>query len=482
MKEAQRQAPSSMADVYIVYSNRSDAGPQAASRLAQTLTSAGWTVWLDDRIVGNFGDEIRRQLGSARCVVAVWSSGASESPYVCDELDSARRRDVPIIGVRVDDCEAPFGYGQISAVDLRGWSGSVDHPEYRKLLRKLSSVVPHKKPARATSIAGGALTLPASFFSVSSYETRLQPLGAVKVLRLFEARAVLISAYDLHPTRRPDEMMSELTQLHEQGAYVIVDSGNYEAERKGEQEAWTPAAFAAALEGIPHDSAFSFDVMDPPGNSKDAIEMIVAGVNADKDRIGPNIAPIVHAPKAGADQRDPNALPEVIYGVAERIEPMLVAVPERELGPGLFASANMVRRIRNALDRLPFYQPLHLLGTGNPWSIAIYSAAGADSFDGLEWCRMAADSFSKSLYHAQLLPLFTEQDVHASSPVAREALADPNVGFAGKLAFHNLEVLSSFNAELQASTKANRLEALVAVMLGPGKTPLLKAEVPDLFE
>jgi hypothetical protein len=36
---------------------------------------------------------------------------------------------------------------------------------------------------------------------------------------------------------------------------------------------------------------------------------------------------------------------------------------------------------------------------GNPWSIAVLTAAGADSFDGLEWCRVTVDRRTAQLHH-----------------------------------------------------------------------------------
>jgi queuine/archaeosine tRNA-ribosyltransferase len=72
--------------------------------------------------------------------------------------------------------------------------------------------------------------------------------------------------------------------------------------------------------------------------------------------------------------------------VAEQLCPVLLAVPERALGEGIATRIRSVRQIRKALNELDFYCPLHLLGTGNPVSIIAYTIAGADSFDGLEWC------------------------------------------------------------------------------------------------
>ena len=72
-----------------------------------------------------------------------------------------------------------------------------------------------------------------------------------------------------------------------------------------------------------------------------------------------------------------------------------------------------MRKIREALNELYFYQPVHVLGTGNPASIALLAAAGADTFDGLEWSRYVADGETKNLHHFQHYDLFKWQDAFA---------------------------------------------------------------------
>ena len=469
-----------MADVYIVYSNRDDTAPEAAGHLAAALAPR-WTVFWDDLIVGDFVDAIEREMADAGCIIPIWSSGARKSESVRDELAIAKRLHVTMIPVKVEDCDAPYGYGQLSAVDLRGWKGESDHPRYQQLLRKLSSIVPPKaKPVRPATVAGGALKLPAVFFSVSSYETHLTPLEAVSALRIFGAQTVLISAYDLLPARRPKKIIPALSQLHRQGAYIVVDSGNYEAYRRADKT-WTADDLKPALAGIPYNMAFSFDIMRPPADALRAAKQIVTAARCDEERIGRAVSPIVHAPRSNGRYRV-ECLPDIVYYVADHLQPMLVAVPERELGPGLIASARTVQRIRKKLDELPFYQPLHLLGTGNPWSIAILAAAGADSFDGLEWCRVVADGSTRRLYHSQHFDFFAYQARVSASPVTSAAVDDARVDFAGKVALHNLDVLSDFNAELRTSAEKSGLEALVRELLGTDNVRQLKAQMPELFE
>ncbi|MDH4188312.1 MAG: hypothetical protein OEV08_15085, partial [Nitrospira sp.] len=66
------------------------------------------------------------------------------------------------------------------------------------------------------------------------------------------------------------------------------------------------------------------------------------------------------------------------------------------------------RDIRKALNTLGKYYPLHLLGTGNPISIIALASAGADSFDGLEWCRTVTDYDRGHLFHFQQFDCFSD--------------------------------------------------------------------------
>jgi queuine/archaeosine tRNA-ribosyltransferase len=138
--------------------------------------------------------------------------------------------------------------------------------------------------------------------------------------------------------------------------------------------------------------------------------------------------------------------------VAGQLLPVLLAVPERALGDGIIARARTVRRLREALDELGFYCPLHLLGTGNPLSIAVYAMGGADSFDGLEWCQTVVDHETGRLFHFQHWDLFKVQTSWGDSgalPYIQSAL------------MHNLEFYRTFMANLRQALIGDTPEAFL---------------------
>lgn len=466
-----------MSDVYIVYSRKD---VRQAEKLVDVLSNR-WEVWWDDKIVGDFSTVIEQEIRGTKCVVPLWSLTAKESGNVKDELRLAEQYSIPIVPAKIAATNAPYGFGGYSSVDLTGWNGDMEHPGIQHLMRKIATIVPPRAaPNRPHTIASGKVSLPSLFLSVSSHETQLVPLEALKALRVFGTPTILISAYDLLPSRRPRGIQQELRRIRSQGGFVLVDSGNYEASRR-DDDSWKPQDLELALEGIPHDWAYCFDEMEPSKDKRRSVRQIIAAIARDQKFTKAPVLPIIHAPASSSNGYDLTDLPYVVREVADQLKPPMIALAERELGRGLIQRAQNMRRIRNELDHLSFYQPIHLLGTGNPWSIAVLAAAGADSFDGLEWCRVAVDRQQHRLNHYQHFDFFSYQAQMASSPITVSALSDKNIDYAGKVAFHNLDYYRELTHDLQASATTNRLEAFVVGLLGQANSKQLRDQMPDLF-
>ena len=124
---------------------------------------------------------------------------------------------------------------------------------------------------------------------------------------------------------------------------------------------------------------------------------------------------------------------------------------------------------------------MHVLGTGNPWSIAVLAAAGADSFDGLEWCRVVVDRQTHRLNHFQHFDFFNHQARLASSPVTAAAAVSDDVGFAGRAGLHNLDYYADLASRLQAYARKDGLETVVTSLLGEANTRQLSGQLPGLF-
>jgi queuine/archaeosine tRNA-ribosyltransferase len=467
-----------MADVYIVYAHED----RTVAEKLHTLLAPRWDTWWDDKITGRFAKAIETEMPKARCVVPLFSASSREKDTFTDELRLGRKHQIEFLPVLLDDSDPPYPYGSYSYTEMRGWNGEADHPGFLKLQRRLATIVPPRaKPQRPAAVAKANIPLPTLFLSVSSHETQLVPPDAVRALRVFGAPTILVSAYDLVNRRKPQALIEELTEYRASGGFVLVDSGNYEASRLGSRR-WKVNDLEEALAQTPHDWAFCFDVMNPLHHPDRAIDQIIRAVERDSAFTNASVLPVVHAPICRQGGYKLDHIPRIIREVANRLEPQLIAIPERELGPGIIARAKTIRAIREELSNLPFYQPLHVLGTGNPWSMAILAAAGADSFDGLEWCRMAVDRDKDRLHHFQHFDFFTYQTAVADSPITRDALKDPAIDFAGKVAFHNLDYFASLVKSMREAVSEGSIEALVVGLAGKDTANQLKKHVPGLFK
>jgi len=298
-------------------------------------------------------------------------------------------------------------------------------------------------------LGGRTVPLPCFFPSVSSVKTNLLPVDYVEILAAVSQPLFLVSAYDIARScpEHQQRIASALTQSRTKGSAVLLDSGNYEGFWKDGID-WQVEGFHAVSTAYEHDLAFCYDNQDPPKTVDAISEDVVRSVLRDQEHAIGTIVPIVHGPA--------DLLPTAVQKVAEQLCPLLVAVPERALGEGIVARARSVRAIRNALNALGFYCPLHLLGTGNPISMIAYSMAGADSFDGLEWCQTVVDHKTAMLLHFQQWDFVrgqTEWGSNSTLPYIQSGL------------LHNLAFYTAFMGTLQDAAKRCALDEVLALYL-----------------
>jgi queuine/archaeosine tRNA-ribosyltransferase len=273
------------------------------------------------------------------------------------------------------------------------------------------------------ALGGNRLAMPVFFPSVSTVKTALAPseyLATLHSLRDMNQQ-FLVSAFDLGRSNNGDGLERWLTAAQDSGVTVLMDSGNYESYWKNEQASWRQADFHDVLRRFPCTFAFSFDEQNPPADPDAHVELVVERWQQDQIAAGDRlIVPIVHG--------TPESMPELCARVAQETHVPMIAVAERRLGNGIFERTRSVMAIRKALNGNGRYVGLHVLGTGNPISIALYAWAGADSFDGLEWCQTAVDHHTGLLFHLSQSDFFRRQT----------AWGDCDVSFHARTLAHNL--------------------------------------------
>lgn len=285
-------------------------------------------------------------------------------------------------------------------------------------------------------IGGKALPLPVYFPSISSVKTALQPQDYLKLLASLVGinGQFLVSAFDLAALAQPEDAARLLQASREAGAVTLMDSGNYESFWKDARDQWQQPSFHQMLAGFPCDIAFGFDEQQPPADASEHVALVVARWKEDQAAAGScQTVPIIHG-----DVRD---LPGLCHAVAAQTGVSMVAVAERRLGDGVIDRARSVLSIRNKLNQLDRYVAVHLLGTGNPISIALYSAMGADSFDGLEWCQTVVDYDTGLLYHLSQADFFAKQTVWSEA----------GLSFQARTLVHNLEFYASWMQRLRTA-------------------------------
>jgi hypothetical protein len=149
-----------MADIFVSYVREDQ---RRAAELSSAFSGQGWSVWWDRRIPAgdSFEEVIARELGSAKCVVVLWSQASVRSNWVKDEAEEARNRGV-LVPVLIDDVKPPFGFRQYQTVNLSGWRGNAADPEFEFLLEGVRSHLGGSggPPLSSTSSPTGAQPLP----------------------------------------------------------------------------------------------------------------------------------------------------------------------------------------------------------------------------------------------------------------------------------------------------------------------------------
>lgn len=130
-----------MADIFLSY-KRTDR--DRVTPIVALLQSCGWSVWWDGRLdAGERWDEvIEREIGSASCVVAVWSEGSVSSRWVRAEANEGLERGI-LVPVFIDATRPPLGFKLLQSIDLVGWRGDAGDPAAKALVCAAGRLLGH---------------------------------------------------------------------------------------------------------------------------------------------------------------------------------------------------------------------------------------------------------------------------------------------------------------------------------------------------
>ncbi|HZK61314.1 MAG TPA: hypothetical protein VFC41_04510, partial [Anaerovoracaceae bacterium] len=287
------------------------------------------------------------------------------------------------------------------------------------------------------------LQLPCFFASVSSVKTSFSPADYVEFLEAFGYPSYLVSAYDVINSKPSLNKFNniKIQFKEERDSVILLDSGNYEAYWLRDSE-WNSKSYDEALKIVAPDMFLSFD---------SAWNNIQADSNSliDNSAIFNNSIPIVHG--------NPVDMASKVIDLATSNDGKMIAIPERELGDGIIQRAKTLTDIRTKLDDMGIFLPLHLLGTGNPLSILLYSACGADSFDGLEWCQTAVNPQNNHLIH------FSQRDmIECDCPACNAGEDSYSATTLGHNLLYYLEWMDTIQNYLKKDQITSLLESFVS--------------------
>lgn len=479
-----------MAEICVIYLSEDEA---IVEQLV-TLLKKHWDVWWAHDIAhGDWEEAVRSEIGKSIAVVSVLSQHAKgkRKTIIKDEMRYAEKEGKKIFPFLIGPADVPFGFGDLNHTEAHGWNGAENHLGYLQLKNKIAATIGNGITSQngivrpqEIIVRGKILRLPAFVFSLSTHETQVNPKDGAMLLQMLEPTTFLISAYDVwkyYPTDR--DFHSNLEKMNASQGILFMDSGNYEAYRKKDRyssrknpQGWRCGHFREVAALISPDIAFSFDTIAPEGKPSDIIKKTVKLFRVDDRALQQrdfSLCPIIHLPKEFQGSLADCAA-QIVSGVAHELDPIMLAIPERELGDGMMEKVKTVRDIRKALNALGKYYPLHLLGTGNPLSMIALAAAGADSFDGLEWCRTVAEYQTGFLFHFQQFDFFSAAQLSRIRDQSIRHLVDnPHTPYSVRTLSYNVDFFKDWTRSMQNLIHSGQTEALLKMVPNIG---------PDLYK
>jgi len=279
--------------------------------------------------------------------------------------------------------------------------------------------------------------------SVSSVaKNKLSAMEHIEILLALRHPHFLISAYDF-ANLSDEEKKRVNSKVTENNIDLLLDSGMYE-KAWSSNAVWDSDRYLSSIKQINYSHVFNFDEYINPKDIP--LDKIITSVNESDI---PNLVPIIHTSKI-------EDLPTLCKEVASLDKVEMIAIPERELGNGILEGMDTIIQIREQLQQLDKYTKIHLLGTGNPLSLLIYSAFGVDSFDGLDWCQTVADYDTATLHHSLQLDFFAHQSTHG---------ANEDISYVTRLFAHNLEFYTKWMDEINSELSRGSIDEMLRYYL-----------------
>jgi queuine/archaeosine tRNA-ribosyltransferase len=308
--------------------------------------------------------------------------------------------------------------------------------------------------------SGKSFETPFFIPAISSIKANWEYFEYLDLIEMVGYPAFLLSAYDICKLEENEKetLMKRLSNFAEKRNSVFLDNGNYESYWYNDKT-WTLNKLRTILDRTHPDFCFSFDVFwdKQKGFEKHYKETITSiAKTAGMQKTGSTIA-LIHA--------IPEIFPKVTRRIVDYLNPEIIAIPERELGFGIFERSQTISKIRVELEKTKKLIPIHILGTGNPISILIYTLCGADMYDAIDWSNSFIDPENAQLLHFSHKDLV---DCHC------KACKMKKVPYNYQAATHNLIFYLEFLDKIRDSIRNEKIDHILEKYLGEKNASKIK--------
>jgi len=126
-----------MSDIFLSYA-RSDVAD--ARRVAEALSSLGWSVWWDPELRAGeiWPDRLKDELKAARSILVLWSAASVEREWVKNEASVGFERGCLVPVTLQAAIALPGEFQHVQTDSLATWDGTPQHSAFKKLVRALA--------------------------------------------------------------------------------------------------------------------------------------------------------------------------------------------------------------------------------------------------------------------------------------------------------------------------------------------------------